>query len=234
MKKSLPSADIYNKENKYMLWGILINELIELIAERFPQNSTVIDLMCGTGFLAREIKHQRPDLQITGVDINEEYIDFAKENNKNIEFIREDVMTFSTEKKFDLVLCTAGFHHVEFNKQQELLFRLKNLLAENGICISADPFIDSYKDEKGRSFGTAKLGYEYINAVIKNDAPDDILKATIDILERDLMLDGEYKTSVERFNDLAKDVFNRIESKKTWPQMESEYGDYYFILSASI
>jgi len=231
MQKPLPKAETYNNENDFMPWGELIDKLVNLVCTKTPKDSTVLDLMCGTGFLIKKIKEQRPDLQITGIDINEDYIKFALDNMKDVNFICADTMDWPVDGKYDLVLCTGGIHHIGFKRQQSLLIKMKGLLSNNGVCITADPFIGNYVDERSRKLAANELGSEYIRATIEKDAPRDVVKAAIDILDRDIALDGEYKTSIDKFKKIAKNVFSTIEMHKVWPKTESEYGDYYFILT---
>ena len=146
----------------------------------------------------------------------------------------------------DVVICTAGLHHIPYEKQEEFVYKLHRLtdFDKQGFAIVADPYIDDYDRnyEKERKLAAAKLGYEYLLATMKNGAPNHIISACIDIMHNDIMRD-EYKTAAYYARNIFFHYFNDIEMHQTWPKEEaknithadfkSEYGDYYFVLTYS-
>ena len=82
--KKLPEARIYEQEYGYMPWGKLINEVIDTVVYHTPDNGEVLDLMCGTGQVLRKIYERRFDLDLKGVDINADFIQYAKTKNPSI------------------------------------------------------------------------------------------------------------------------------------------------------
>lgn len=215
--KQLPSPKIYEKENKYMPWGKTIDAVLKIVTDDVPQRGKVIDLMCGPGYLLGKISKQRKDLELEGLDNDSRYIDYASKKYPEMIFSLDDVLNWKPEKKYNAILLTGGLHHIEFENQEKLLKLIHNALTRNGILILADPFIDSYKDEKERKIAATKLGYEYLKAILENDAPDDIVKATIDLIYNDVLLKGEYKTSINRLKDISKKIFLNIKEQKIWP-----------------
>lgn len=185
--KKLPVASIYEKEFSYMPWGKLINKTLSIVAKNTPKNARVLDMMCGPGYLLGKIKRKRPDLDLTGVDINSEFIRFARLNYRKIKFIRADARKWKTKEKFDLILCTGGIHHLPYKDQKPLLISIKSMLSPGGFCIFADPYIDDYSNEKERKKAAEKLGNEYTLAVKRKNAPSEIVKATHDIKFNDIM-----------------------------------------------
>lgn len=227
--KELPTPEVYEKEFKYMPWGTLIEQVLDYLEQQTPKEAKVLDLMCGPGYLLGKIKQLRPDLNLTGVDIDKRYIDFAKEKYQDIHFFASDSMGWQTDDKFDLIICTAGVHHLPYEKQEEFIKKIFTLLKEDGFCIIADPYIDDYSNEKERLLAASKLGYEYLVAVIENNAPEDIISATVDILNNDVMK-SEFKTSIKKNKEIFAKYFSFVEIHKSWPKSDSEYGDYFFIL----
>jgi len=228
--KQLPKPEIYEKEELYMPWGILMKRVLEWVIVNAPSGGKVIDLMCGPGQLLGKIQESRNDLKLTGLDNDKRYTDFAASSYPNISFICEDILNWKSQDSFDLVIVTGGIHHIPYEEKENVIKSIYNSLSQNGVCVMADPFIDEYKDEKQRKIAAAKLGYEYMKAVIEKNAPDEIISASIDILSNDVLPNGEYKTSVKKINDDIDNLFSKIEVNKTWPSIDSEYGDYYFIL----
>lgn len=227
--KKLPTPEVYEKEFKYMPWGILIRGILNLIQQKTPQQANVLDLMCGPGYLLSKIKEQRPDLKLKGIDIDKEFITYAKEKYKEITFEIADVTQWKTNEKFDLILCTGGLHHLPYEKQEDFIKSIKDLLDKDGFCIIADPYIDDYSNEQERKKSAAKLGYGYLSETIKNNGPQEIISAAIDILYNDIMK-FEFKTSINKNQRLFKKYFSFVEINKTWPKSDSEYGDYFFVL----
>lgn len=226
--KELPKSEIYEQEFKYMPWGVLIDKILAVIQREATQNGKVLDLMCGPGYLLGEIEKRRSDLALEGADISEEFIHFAQSKYPKISFQVADALLWNPTKKYDVILCTGGIHHLPYDKQAPFLEKIPVALNSNGFVIFADPYVNDYSNELERKQMAAKLGYEYMIATIKNGASDDIIKATVDILYNDVM-GFEYKTSIKKLEPIFKKLFPQLEMKKTWPESNSKYGDYYII-----
>jgi 2-polyprenyl-3-methyl-5-hydroxy-6-metoxy-1,4-benzoquinol methylase len=226
--QNLPSAKIYKDEVKYMPWGMLIREILDIIS-KIPKGSEVLDLMCGPGYLLNELKQKKPDLKLTGVDLEEEYIRYGKKHYPGITFIEHDALDWKTTKKYDVVLVTAGVHHVSYTEQPLFIKKVASLLKKNGVAIIADPYIDDYDTEEERKVAAAKLGHEYLVTTIENTGPDEQIKAAIDLISNDIFL-VEYKTSIAKMKPLLEKYFKTVTMHKTWPKEITQYGDYYFLL----
>ena len=85
--KQLPNPELYEQEIKYMPWGVMIEAIVELVAIQAKARGYVLDLMCGPGQLLGLIHKRRPDLHLTGVDIDQRYINYARRKYEDIEFI---------------------------------------------------------------------------------------------------------------------------------------------------
>lgn len=235
--KPLPDSATYTLENAYMPWGRLIREICGTIAAECRQSSTVLDLMCGPGYLLNEIAKQRPDLHLTGVDIDTRYICYATGQNRSIQFIASDVTSWHTLDTYDVIVCTGGMHHLEFNQHRLLLERIAGLLRPKGTAYLADPYIRESCNEIGRRLAAHELGTNLLRTVIENNAPDSIVNATIGILGNDVLGDGEYKTTVPRIREMAETIFSSVAVTKTWPTDDPDtasYGDYYFTLQSPL
>jgi len=227
--QNLPIATIYKEEIKYMPWGVLIGEVASFCIDSIPQKGTVIDLLCGAGSLLGMLKEKRSDVSYTGLDFEAEYIEHDKTQYSNIEFILADATKWESALKYDTVLCTAGLHHLSFDKQEAFIKKISELIKDDGFAIVADPYIDDFSNESEREIAGAKLGYEYLAETIRNGAPKNIVEAAITVLSNDV-LGVEYKNSTKKIKPLFEKYFSSVEMHKTWPKEETEYGDYYFIL----
>jgi len=212
-----------------MPWGILVREIIEYVVENVPQGGTVLDLLCGTGYLLGELQQKRPDISFVGVDLESEFIEYAKKRYPGIGFVVGDAMTWGGDRTFDSVLCTGGLHHLSYEKQEEFIRKISQLVKPEGFAIVGDPYIDSYTNENERKAAATKLGNEYLAATMHNGAPDDVIKATASLIENDVLL-VEFKDSLENVEPYFKKAFSSVEKHKTWPKADTQYGDYYFVL----
>ncbi len=219
---------VYEEEFVFMPWKNLIDRILDLIEKKLPENSNVLDLMCGPGYLLGQICQRRGDLRVKGLDIQEEFIEYAQKKYPAASFQVADVLSWQTNEKYDLVVCTAGIHHLAYERQEFLVKKVSQLLKLDSFCIFADPYVDDFSNEKERKRAVAKLGYEYLLATIENDAPDEVIEATVGILRND-MTGFERKTSLKKIKPVFEKIFSSIEVNKTWPETESEYGDYYII-----
>jgi 2-polyprenyl-3-methyl-5-hydroxy-6-metoxy-1,4-benzoquinol methylase len=224
----LPSSETYEKEYHHFPWKTIINKSIYFVVKNAPKNGKVLDLMCGTGYILNKIKQQRPDLELIGIDISSEFISFAKKNYAGIDFIEQNALDWNSNNEFDIIVCTGGIHHIKYNKQELITEKISKALKKNGKAIFADPFISDYSNEEERKLKAVELGSEYIKATLKTNPTQDVLNASIDIMRNDV-LGLEYKTSLKKLKPVYKKYFSKIEIIKTWPEEETEYGDYLII-----
>ncbi len=83
-------------------------ELLPAALARFDaQPQTVLDLACGEGTFA--VARAKKGLQVTGVDLSPQMLQFAreraKEQNVNVEFVLQDMRSLSFGESFDLATC---------------------------------------------------------------------------------------------------------------------------------
>lgn len=66
--------------------------------DRVPENSTVLDLGCGTGELALGLRRSK-NCRVTGIDLSKKMIDFARERNpySDLTFECKDVVAVASQ-----------------------------------------------------------------------------------------------------------------------------------------
>jgi SAM-dependent methyltransferase len=105
---------------------------------RLKAGSKVLDLMCGYGRHALSLARQ--GINVTAVDNLPDYIDEIKEiagkENLPITALQQDVIQFSSEDKYDLIIC-MGNSISFFNKEdtEKIFSGIKANLKENGKFI---------------------------------------------------------------------------------------------------
>ena len=223
--EGLPDSKIYEQELKYMPYRESLKKVIEYLYEKIPLNGTLVDLMCGPGYLLGQIDSKRKDLKIKGVDIDKRYISHAKTKYPQIDFELGDILSWQSEEQYEAVICTGSLHHLPYEQQEDAIKKMVALVKPGGFILISDCYIDDYKNEKERKIAAAKLGYEYLKATIQNGGPQEIIGPTIEILWNDVLM-KEFKTSLKKRQVIFERIFSSFETFKTWPRFESEYGDY--------
>lgn len=102
-------------------WNVFIEKFGKL------ENSSVIDIACGTGELALYISPKN----YLGIDINPAYIEYAKKRfkEKNFKFILADATEYNFTKDYDKVFLISAAHHLS----DDLISNLCQNIKDNGI-----------------------------------------------------------------------------------------------------
>lgn len=94
-----------------------------------PENSSVLEIGCGTGNLVSNLKPKKG----AGIDISEEMIKIAKEKYSQLEFHTDDIENLSMSKKFDYIIMQDIIGHLS---DVWIAFRnLKKVTDENSRVI---------------------------------------------------------------------------------------------------
>lgn len=237
MNIPMPPPEVYLAEYRYMPWGGVIDRVVTEIVDYTAPHAQIVDLMCGPGLLAGRISEARPDLCIVGLDIDPAYVAYAQQHFTTASFSCTDVMTLQECGRYDVAICTGALHHLPFEDQPRFLDAVFCLLKPSGSFILAEPCIAPYRTETERQMAAAQLGYDYLLEVIRRGASSDVLRATCEILQRDILLDGEYKTYAEAIVHELRYHTNNIEVIQFWPHRPDGnpvYGDYIFICKKEV
>lgn len=85
------------------------SEIVRYYKFQVQENSSVLELGCGTGDLLNALNPSRG----VGVDISEESVRIAKERFPNLDFICADAEEFSTNEKFDYIIISGTLGQIE-------------------------------------------------------------------------------------------------------------------------
>lgn len=111
---------------------------------------SLMDLGCATGDLTNELAPLFD--KVTGIDINEEYIQKAAENAKNgTVFAVQNALLVEPWYKPDVVLAYTLFEHVE--DEDKLLENIEKMLDDNGTVIVGVPNAASMHKRVGLKMG---------------------------------------------------------------------------------
>ena len=89
-------------------------ERYEFAMKTITEDSHVLDIACGVGYGCHFIS-EVSGTQVTGVDISEDAIQFAKKHfsQDNISFICSSVEAYNPDRKFDFVTSFETIEHIE-------------------------------------------------------------------------------------------------------------------------
>ena len=102
----------------------------------------MLELGCGSGRLAIEIKRRCPDVAIDAVDGNRDILAIARDRAKragvDIDFKLGDITGCPLEGPYDSVYSTLVLHHLTLDAKQQVFRRVRELLVPGGSLVIAD------------------------------------------------------------------------------------------------
>ena len=105
---------------------------------KLSNNSKIVDIGCGKGFLLYEIKKILPKIKITGLDISK----YAKQNAKKE--IRSKIKIFNVKKKlpfrnkqFDLALSINCYHNLKINNLEIALKEISRISKKQFVSVES-------------------------------------------------------------------------------------------------
>src|SRR4051794_33743129 len=110
---------------------------------RIKDGESVLDLACGTGTLAIEIKKDHPKAKVAGIDGDRAILARARakarEAGVKIDFQRGLSSELPYEaRSFDAVVCTLFFHHLTDEAKADTAEEIKRVLRLGGRVLIAD------------------------------------------------------------------------------------------------
>lgn len=106
-------------------------------------NSRILDVGCGKGFILFEIKKILPDLKVYGFDISKHALKNAKEEIKQYLFLHNAKKKFPfKDKYFDLVISLACLHNLKIFELETSLKEIQRVGKKSYIMV------EGYRNEK--------------------------------------------------------------------------------------
>ena len=102
-----------------------------------PQNNDkILDIGCGTGNIYKYVKNS----DYTGIDLNKNYIEFAKSKYKEGNFICDDLKNLNFERPFSKIIGQGLLHHLSDEEVDILINNLKKIMSSGSKLITMDPY----------------------------------------------------------------------------------------------
>ena len=178
-------ANDWDDESKVKMMGLLAKKTLEVLDIKKPVD--ILDFGCGTGLFGLEMVDIANTL--VGIDTSEgmlEVFNKKTEGHENIESLLIDLETENYTNKFDLIVSSMTFHHL--NNPKEMLTKLKSMLKPKGRIgiVDLDKEDGSFhpdnhkmgvkhfgfsKDEltEWGTLSKLKLDYQIINSIVKGE-----------------------------------------------------------------
>ncbi|MEM2143738.1 MAG: methyltransferase domain-containing protein [Candidatus Jordarchaeaceae archaeon] len=108
--------------------------------------SSVLDIGCAQGYYAVRIASKYPQVEVKGIDVNEEKLAMAslikkKFGLRNVTFEKIDITKAQVFQKYDLVLLLQVIEHLKDDRAT--LIKIRELITKNGNLIITGPNVES-------------------------------------------------------------------------------------------
>lgn len=149
-------ANWWNEQHLNSDYGI---KQLERAIQFVKNKNSALDVGCGAG--GRMISRLIQDgFDITGIDASSKMIEIAQQKHPNSKFINENIITWETNQKFDLILAWDSIFHLPLNEQKNVLTKICLMLNPEGIFIYTlgDAIGEHYSDWHDEKFYYSSIG----------------------------------------------------------------------------
>ena len=157
-----PSARVYDVVYSHLDYEASARQVEELIRERNPDASSLLDMSCGTG-LHLSIWRDRFD-QVEGADIDPAMLEVARDRlGDDVPLHVADYTDFDLGRTFDAVTCM--FSAIGYARTPERLDAAVAAMArhlEPGGVLIVEPWLQPHMIEPGHIGGTASTGKDIV------------------------------------------------------------------------
>jgi len=154
MKRKEEIKDFYNKFSKNLIRDKIIPNprhekiiiYLKKIFKKYNFNSA-LEIGCGIGIISGFIAKNIPN--VTGIDISEENIKFAKATNKKVNFYCSDFLEFPFESRYDLITLFDVLEHFPKENHPEVFKKINEVSNTESIILLTipDPYYLNYVRE---------------------------------------------------------------------------------------
>jgi len=135
----------FNYNQKY--WDLVVRDFIEFYD--LNNNSSILDVGCGKGFMLYDFKRHLPDSNLKGVDISSYAIENSLPEIKNSLEVGDCKKLSYKNNEFDLVISINTIHNHELKECAESITEIDRVSKKNSFII-----VDAYNtdEEKEKLF----------------------------------------------------------------------------------
>ena len=122
------------------------NQMLEALVRAIPFSTDkkicVLDVGCGTGTIAQQVKTAFPNAQVHCIDIADKMLQVAQAKLSKVEDVTYEVVDFTHynfNKTYDVIVSSLALHHLQSDKEQMDFWTLAyEALAPGGCMYNAD------------------------------------------------------------------------------------------------
>jgi ubiquinone/menaquinone biosynthesis C-methylase UbiE len=217
----------------YMPARRLIEQLLK------PEETSVLDLCCGTGIMAEQIRDLQ-GLTYLGLDINQEFLRRARERMAGLDhfqFLEADLLTFNLHRKFDIALLINGYHHFKNPVKSQILRKVHKWLKTAGFFFIAEMCIERYETREEFGWVNKDFYHKRIEWIKKNETiSPKKLAAWQNVCDLSAAAEDEYKVDYGYImRDFQTNGFVLDHKIRIWPPEgeqifeDPEVGEFLFL-----
>lgn len=123
---------------------------------RLPEGARILDVCCGTGYLAGLLVER--GYRVTGVDVSERMVEYARRNVPAVEFHAADVCEFRVPGHFDAAVSTFdSLNHLPRIELLQAAFRRTGEALRPGALFAFDMLLEeAYQTHWGEGFALVR------------------------------------------------------------------------------
>ena len=135
---------VFGDEKKFSKNSDRFEKLIKIIKSQHPKPKHILDIGCGSGFLANQIKTIFPKANIYGIDISQKALALAKKKYPKIKFIYADAQARLPFNNNFFELVISGEHIEHLVNTDHYLKEINRVTKTNGVLIITTPNLASW------------------------------------------------------------------------------------------
>ncbi len=133
----------------------LYNESYDFICHSIPKaNGKLLEIGCGPGNITKYLLSKRPDLDILGIDVAENMIMLAQQNNPEASFqVMDSRKIHGLNSAFDGIICGFCIPYLSSEETEKLISDAHALLNEKGLIYIS--FVEGGSEQSGYKVNSA-------------------------------------------------------------------------------
>ncbi len=112
----------------------------EIILSEIIKKEKILEIGCGRGFYLKALRDINPKIEITGIDLNQKYLNVAKKyvDDKNVKIIKGDATKLKFKNNtFEAIIASEILEHIKDDKKA--MEEIKRVLKPKGIVMISVP-----------------------------------------------------------------------------------------------
>jgi len=158
----------------------------EFFIRNIHEGETVFDIGCGNGALAHDVVSRFENVSLTGIDMNDSNISFAKQtySHPRLEFCLGNALTDLPGKSFDVVILSNVLEHLE--NRVDFLLSMKKVISPKRVLLRVPLFERDWRVPLMKELGIDyRLDKTHFVEYVQEEFEDEIKKAGYSIGEKE-------------------------------------------------